>query len=83
MGGYSLLKFVCACVSVYVDVCTHAFVEVGGQLEMPSSGMPPTSLRQGLSLPEDHQIGHGVPEILLSLSRQLSDHKHEPLSLIF
>lgn len=77
----------CACMCVCVCLCMkmHAcvFVEVGGQPEIPSSGVSPTPLRQGLSLPGAHQIGPTVPEILLSLSLPLSDYKHEPLSLTF
>lgn len=77
----------CACMCVCVYLCmkmhAHVFVEVGGQPEIPSSGVSPTSLRQGLSLPGAHQIGHGVSKILLSLSLPLSDYKHELLSLKF
>lgn len=71
------------CVFLCMKMPAHVFVEAGGQPEIPSSGVSPTSLRQGLSLPGAHQIGHGVPGILLSLSLPLSDYKHEPLSLKF
>lgn len=70
---------VCLCMKMHACV----FVEVAGQPEIPSSEVSLTSLRQGLSLPGAHQIGPGVPEILLSLSLPLSDHKHKPLSLTF
>lgn len=72
---------VCLRVSMYKDACAHVYVGVGVQLEKSSLEVPPTSLKQSLSLPETQQLGHGVPEILLSLCPQVSDCTYKPLIL--